>query len=501
MTADRTNCWEHTQCGHGPDAAGTPCPAATNETCHGANGGTNAGRLCWAVASQQCRTLLREPHTEAPAECAECSFYRRVKYEQGCRFELARPGIGVTDPTELHRLLNNAIALALLSRDVFACMAPSALLNRVMRSACAMTDARSAAAYMPDETAEYLLLKAHCGRLPRPQRVACGASGAVPRSFRLGALCREPVEFDEVEPVGCLAAALPIPGEEGPVGVLELVEPGGDLPADDQWFLWELALAAGLGIANTRLSCSRRQLARRDRARSRSTAMLMHHIVSPLTTVACSLQALRQLHHELGEGEREEMIGHSLKSLATVQGLAGRLLDLESIRGALAAQQAGPVDLLPLVQSELDARSAAAERYRVTFQLRAPENGCPLRVRADEDGLRLIVGNLLDNAVKYSGAGAVQIAVTPRGDHARLTVRDHGPGIPEDEQSQVFEYYRRGSNVADGQHGLGLGLAFVRELVERYGGDVELESVVDVGTAITITLPAAPEAPEEVSSD
>ena len=114
---------------------------------------------------------------------------------------------------------------------------------------------------------------------------------------------------------------------------------------------------------------------------------------------------------------------------------------------------------------------------------------------ADPNGLRLIFGSLLNNAIKYTaGPGkAVNVDVTVEGGSVRVTVRDEGIGIPPEEQAKIFEEFYRGTNVgaAPGASGFGLGLAIVNELVDRYNGHIELRSDVGVGTCVSVEFPVA----------
>jgi signal transduction histidine kinase len=112
----------------------------------------------------------------------------------------------------------------------------------------------------------------------------------------------------------------------------------------------------------------------------------------------------------------------------------------------------------------------------------------------DEARLSRVLANLLDNAVKYSPQGAqveVEVAVVQRDgeDHAVLRVRDHGQGIPPEDLAQVFERYYRGSNVADGTSGSGLGLAVAQQIVAQHGGAIEIDSQPGIGTTVSVRLP------------
>ena len=119
----------------------------------------------------------------------------------------------------------------------------------------------------------------------------------------------------------------------------------------------------------------------------------------------------------------------------------------------------------------------------------------PLDVLADPADLDRIVTNLVGNAVKYTVAGSVTVSLAADGAFARLTVADTGIGIPAESIPKLFqEFYRAKNAKALDEAGTGLGLTIVRDLVDRYGGRVSVESREGEGTSFTVMLPLAPAA-------
>ena len=124
----------------------------------------------------------------------------------------------------------------------------------------------------------------------------------------------------------------------------------------------------------------------------------------------------------------------------------------------------------------------------VTFETHFPPS---LSVTADPMHLCNILSNLLENAVKYSG-DSVHITVTGTLDGHRftLTVADNGIGIPPAEQARVFDKFYRSASLPDRSvPGIGLGLSYVKLLVEAHGGTVDLQSQPGQGTTVTVTIP------------
>lgn len=143
---------------------------------------------------------------------------------------------------------------------------------------------------------------------------------------------------------------------------------------------------------------------------------------------------------------------------------------------------------MPFVEAAVEpVRLAAPEA--ITFELTTEET--PLPARADEDMLRQVLANLLDNAVKYSPEGGM-VAVRSRsaGRFVEISVSDQGIGIPPEAQRRVFEkFFRADPNLTRGVGGTGLGLYIAKELVSGMGGQISFDSSPARGTTFTVRLP------------
>ncbi len=129
---------------------------------------------------------------------------------------------------------------------------------------------------------------------------------------------------------------------------------------------------------------------------------------------------------------------------------------------------------------------AQAKGLAMTVELPAS----PVRVRIDLKGYHLILSNLLSNAVKYTAAGSVRVRLRPDEPWAVVAVQDTGMGIPADDIPKLFTEFFRASNARKSQiKGTGVGLAGVKELVERFGGELELASQENEGSTFTVRLP------------
>jgi two-component system OmpR family sensor kinase len=168
--------------------------------------------------------------------------------------------------------------------------------------------------------------------------------------------------------------------------------------------------------------------------------------------------------------------------------LVQQLLTMARLDPDAAAATPTSVDVAALVASVVeDARPLAAER---SVDLSNHDGSGPSTVSGSEDALRILLNNLIDNAVRYTpGGGRVTTSVARDGDDVQVLVEDTGPGIPDEERERVFDRFYRGQNV--GASGTGLGLAIVAQVAEMHRGRVALEASDGGGLRVRVRLPLA----------
>ena len=122
----------------------------------------------------------------------------------------------------------------------------------------------------------------------------------------------------------------------------------------------------------------------------------------------------------------------------------------------------------------------------------AGTKGTESMARLDPNLLKNCIINLVGNAIKYSPHGStVSISLDIQDGNYQLVIKDQGIGIAEDDQKRLFAAFTRGKNVGE-VSGTGLGLAIVKRAVELYGGAIHMESVINQGTTLFVTLPMNP---------
>jgi len=147
---------------------------------------------------------------------------------------------------------------------------------------------------------------------------------------------------------------------------------------------------------------------------------------------------------------------------------------LEAVRGL---EKSEPVDLLALAAEE-------ASHYDTEA------GGQPVTVQGDRLLLRRLVRNLLENARRYAGDGPIEVSVATDSGRAVLDVRDHGPGVPTEERERIFEPFYRVAATRETGRGSGLGLALVREIARRHGGEAVCLAAEGGGSRFRVTLPS-----------
>jgi signal transduction histidine kinase len=212
-----------------------------------------------------------------------------------------------------------------------------------------------------------------------------------------------------------------------------------------------------------------------------------HELRTPLTTVRGNLDLLTG---DLPSGERAEVLVETRQEVDRMSRLVRDLLLLAE-RGEASNQpvERVPVRLDLLVGQVVERVAGPADAARVHLELE------PVTVQADEDLLRQLVGNLVENALRHASAaaGAVQIRLERQPPRARLTVEDDGPGLPPHALERVFDrFFRVDRARSRAQGGTGLGLAIVRHVAEAHGGRVWAENRQPHGARFSVLLPAEP---------
>lgn len=224
-------------------------------------------------------------------------------------------------------------------------------------------------------------------------------------------------------------------------------------------------------------------------------AMVSHELKTPLTSIKGFVETLLEGGLSNPQVTRRflQVINEETNRMAR---LVIGLLDLtRAMREDVDIQELNPVDTTKLIREALHLFEHLAEEKEIKLILSIPDN-LP-SIRANEDKMRQVLINLVDNAIKFTsikkpGKGEVEVRAYASTGSVHIMVRDTGIGIAADESENIFKkFYRVKSGAAAELGGTGLGLSITREIVTGHGGKIELESIPDQGTTFTVVLPIA----------
>lgn len=225
------------------------------------------------------------------------------------------------------------------------------------------------------------------------------------------------------------------------------------------------------------------QLARRREEQLAFLGGVAHDLKNPLTPLKLAASAAGGDVTPERARRTLDLVGRQVERL---ERMIGDLLETARI-------EAGQLELRPDVHDAAElleevARLHAAVGTHELVWAGPPE---PLLVRCDAQRLEQVLNNLVSNAMKYSPPGSrVALSLERRGDEAVFAVRDHGVGVPPEEQARIFEPFRRGAQARGAAiPGVGLGLCVSRRIVEAHGGQIELESAPGLGSTFRVRLP------------
>ena len=274
-------------------------------------------------------------------------------------------------------------------------------------------------------------------------------------------------------PAGALVAGRSLDGIDSALSRLRLVLA----------FLCACAIAVAVAVTRVyadRLQASRDALAESVAAQRQLVADASHELRTPVTSLRTNVEVLLdESGASLGEEERRRMLDDVREQSEELTLLINDVIEVARGDQPLGAQDDVRLDEVVAEAVARSQRHAGSVRFSSALS--------PVVVRGDAERLARAVGNLLDNAAKHSPAeGTVEVAVRD----GVVEVRDHGPGVPDEDKPLIFDRFYRGA-TARGRPGSGLGLAIVRQVAAAHGGDVTVEDAPGGGALFRLRLPSS----------
>jgi signal transduction histidine kinase/ligand-binding sensor domain-containing protein len=324
-----------------------------------------------------------------------------------------------------------------------------------------------------------------------PRELACSQAVAEPLTreqwrHRLG----------QVDRIHDLALTLRVAGRE--VARVLVEGPVGDFSGEGRERLRLLEEMAGQALHNALLLQRVRALAERaeqaSNAKSEFLATMSHEIRTPLHGVLGMVELLNETHTDPAQ---QDILDTLRQSGLQLQRIIDDVLDISRIEAGRMSLEARPFDLAAVLEQVVDLHAPNAAKKGLDLRLRVAAD-LPLLAVGDAGRLSQVLGNLLNNAVKFTERGAVELSAALAADgHLVFVVSDSGPGIGPRDRERLFEPFTQlDASITRSYSGSGLGLAICRRLVDAMGGRLDLLEGCHGGSRFRVRVPAGVPAPE-----
>ena len=305
---------------------------------------------------------------------------------------------------------------------------------------------------------------------------------------RFGGQVDEAVDFITRSILG-----VPLMVKERTIGVLEVVNKTGrsTFDEDDAYILTTVAAQAAIALENSRLITELQEayeeLNQLDQLKSEFIAIASHELRTPLSVILGYVTFLQRD----ATGELRDQLDVVVRSALRLRSLIDDMINLRHVEAGEVELDLERCDVVELVQSTCDEFRELSQAKGQEFSIFTPDE--PIPARLDRDKIRLALGNLISNAIKFSPeVGQITVEVKPANASAvAITVTDTGIGISERDQKRIFDrFYQAEHGYTRRFEGMGLGLSIAKSLVDIHGGVLEVKSELGRGSAFTIRLPA-----------
>lgn len=260
--------------------------------------------------------------------------------------------------------------------------------------------------------------------------------------------------------------------------------------ADEVEMLHEVSVQLAIAIQQAELlNVTQAALAKEKQLssfKSQIVATVSHEYRTPLASILAAASTLKQHGDKLDESKQEKFLQIIEEKARQMSKLVDDMLLVNKIELDKTKFKPVEIDLLQFLEEQIaEIRLTESDPHKLSFKVRGNTQG----FWGDRGLLRLILDNLISNALKYSPNGSnVEVNLIGKDSRAIFSVKDRGIGIPKDELANLFQCFYRASNVGT-IPGTGLGLAIVKACVDLHGGEINLDTKLERGTKVTVTLP------------
>jgi signal transduction histidine kinase len=395
-----------------------------------------------------------------------------------------------------------------ISRELTSTVRLEPLLHRIVSAAAELTDSEVASLLLLDEQTGELRFRVATGD-PKgqlrdiPVPVGDSIAGAVLTSGEPSIVSDVRADERHYDLVGrrlgfdvCSLLAVRLSVQDRRIGVLEAINKceGAAFGEEDVVTLETLAAQAAVAIENARLVEALRrayeELGKLDQMKSDFISIASHELRTPLSLILLYAGMLQECVDESAESRVEAVLRAAMRLKQIIE----TMLNLRYLETGEMELMAGRIDLRELLQQACKEYEDLAHAKGLRIETSLPDR--KVEIDGDERKLRVVLDNLISNAVKFTPEGGrVRLALRTVDQGVEIAVSDTGVGIPSGDLDRVFDrFYQVEDHMTRRHGGMGLGLSVVRGLVELHGGRVWAESDPDGGSRFVVVLPQEPPA-------
>jgi signal transduction histidine kinase len=232
-----------------------------------------------------------------------------------------------------------------------------------------------------------------------------------------------------------------------------------------------------------------KQLEQLDRAKDEFISLVSHELRTPLTAISGALTLLSSGSLAELQPAVQRMVDIAHRNGSRLLAIVNDMLDVAKMKAGRMSLQRKALDLGQVVRRAAELNGPYCAGFGCTIETRVPAQ--KVLVMGDEQRLSQVLANFMSNAAKFTQPGdTIAAALSTDGQHAKVEVIDHGPGVPPERQSELFKDFSQLSMSSNAKMpGTGLGLSICRRLIDLHGGEIGVESIPNVRTAFFFTLP------------
>ncbi|MFZ7113693.1 MAG: ATP-binding protein [Desulfatiglandales bacterium] len=289
--------------------------------------------------------------------------------------------------------------------------------------------------------------------------------------------------------------AVPLKGRKKVIGTLRLFMAQKKIFTQEELdFIYALAGQGAISIENAQ---GYEILLRQDKAKSEFIFLMTHELKGPFMAIQSLLEVMLKGYVGTMTEKQKELVDRIYKRIDSVMEVSTGLLDVYQWQTQALQSQWEPLSMKVQAQKAADLFLTSAEEKNLVFVVTLPEED-PI-IMATEEEMEKIFNNLITNAIKYTpSGGTVSMTLGTSANRVVLNVKDTGIGIEPQDKDRIFEdFFRTQEAKKIDPYGKGIGLPFVKKIVESLGGDISVDSRKGEGTEFTLSFPKADQSPAQ----